>query len=222
MLRRFDFSTGEFYHLYSRGVEHRTIFMDADDYLRFIVLLYVCNSEDEIHVSNFSKWKEFDFFSLPRGKQLVDIGAYCLMPNHFHLLIREISGDGASIFMKKLLTAYSMYFNRKYHRTGALFEGIFKAQHVGDDEYLQYLFAYIHLNPIKLIDSKWKENGIQKKDEAEKYLNSYQYSSYLDYCEIDRREKAILNREEFPEYFATSVAFKDFVSWWLDFKNVTD
>lgn len=222
MNRSFNFSPDEFYHLYSRGVERRVIFLDKSDYLRFVILLYVCNSKKPIHVSNFSDWKSFDFFNLPRSERLIDVGAYCLMPNHFHLLIRELSDDGASIFMKKLLTAYSMYFNKKYHRTGALFESKFKAQHVDNDNYLKYLFAYIHLNPIALIDSKWKERGVNNKVKSEKYLDEYKYSSYFEYCGKDRKEKTILNREGFPEYFDGGVEFQDFVTWWLNFRELAD
>ena len=219
MNRPFDFSTGEFYHIYSRGIEHRNIFLDDRDYLRFTTLLYVANSATPIHISNFSKWKSFDFFQLPRGARLVDITAYCLMTNHFHLLIHDPNGGNISIFMKKLLTGYSMYFNKKYHRTGSLFEGAFKAQHVNADEYLKYLFAYIHLNPIKIIEPSWKETGIINKRKAEQYLATYPHSSYLDYCGEARSEQKIINREASPEYFTTSLDFKDFVRDWLEFKD---
>ena len=89
---------------------------------------------------------------LPRKETLVDIGAYCLMPNHFHLLIRETAEGNISRFMLKLQTGYPMYFNKKYQRTGALFEGKFKAKHITNDNHLKYLFAYLHLNPVKITD----------------------------------------------------------------------
>lgn len=219
MNRKFDFSAGEFYHLYSRGVDRRTIFKDDKDRARFLTLLYTANSDIAIHLSNFSKHDIGYFYSYPRGKQLVHIGAYCIMPNHFHLLIHDPSGENVSVFMRKILTAYSMYFNRKYHRTGALFESRFKAQHVDSDEYLKYLFAYIHLNPIKLIDPKWKKDGIADKRRAGKYLSAYEYSSYLDYCEQGRKEVSIIDRSAFPGYFEKNASFQAFVSWWLNFKR---
>lgn len=111
-----------------------------------------------------------------------------------------------------------MYFNKKYDRTGALFEGRFKAQHVDEDEYLKYLFSYIHLNPIKLIDARWKENGIKDREGAKKYLKSYKYSSYLDYLGENREETKILSKESFPEYFKDT-DFKDYINFWLDFKK---
>jgi len=102
----------------------------------------------------------YDLKKINRGEQLVNIVTYCLMSNHFHLLIYEKTEGGISKFMQKVTTAYTMYFNKSKQRTGALFQGKFKAKHASiNDNYLKYLVAYIHLNPIKLIDAQWKENG---------------------------------------------------------------
>ena len=163
-----------------------------------------------------SKGDPYDF---DRGDTLVHVGAYCLMPNHFHLLLREKTEGGIPMFMKKLATAYSMYFNTKYKRTGGLFEGVFMAQHINRDEYLKYLYAYIHLNPVKIIDPLWRENGIQDRVEAQNYLNNYGYSSFIDYKSEIRPEAKILSREAFPEYFMTATDFNDFVDEWLSFSE---
>jgi len=112
-----------------------------------------------------------------------------------------------------------MYFNSKFGRTGTLFEGRFKAKHVDSDEYLKYLFAYIHLNPVKLIDPKWKENGIQNRETAYDYLVNYMYSSYSDWKGNTRMESKILNREASPEYFNSSKDFDEFVNDWLMFAD---
>jgi len=93
-------------------------------------------------------------------------------------MIKEVSEKGISLFMHKLLTAYSMYFNIKRQRTGALFQGRYKARHIDNDNYLKYLFAYIHLNPIKIIQRNWKEKGIENLNGAKKFLRGYKYSSY--------------------------------------------
>lgn len=220
MTRAINLSVGEFYHLYNRGSDKRTVFLDAKDHERFIALLYLANSTTPVHISNYQGLTLMELFSIKRGEPLVDIGAYCLMPNHFHLLVREKTENGISTFMQKVMTGYTMYFNKKYERTGALFSGTFKARHVDDDEYLRYLFAYIHLNPVKIIDPTWKENGISDRTKAERHLNDYGYSSYLDYRAGGRREGVILNKDAFPEYFETNIEFKDFISWWLDFNAV--
>lgn len=220
MLREMNFSTGEYYHIYNRGTDKRSIFMEPHDYKRFDALLYVCNSTESVNISkHFRQGRSFtELFDIDRGEQLVDIIAYCLIPNHFHLLIRERSEGGIQKFMMKLSTGYSMYFNKKNKRTGALFESRFKAKYIDSDEYLKYLIAYIHLNPIKMIDPEWKKNGIQDILVAQDYLKNYEYSSYLEYQGVTRLESKILNREAGPEYFATSKDFNDFVNDWLTFK----
>jgi len=142
------------------------------------------------------------------------------MPNHFHLLVREKEANGISLFMKKLLTAYSMYFNKKYKRTGRLFEGPFLAKHADTDEYLKYLFSYIHLNPVKLVDPKWKENKITDRAKAKKYLAEYKFSSYLDYMRVRRGEGKILNKSAFPGYFLNFKDFEQFIDEWLSFSDL--
>lgn len=219
MSRNIELSINEFYHLYNRGTDKRVVFADTEDYERFIALLYLANSTTPVHVSNYQGLTLMELLSIEKNETLVDIGAYCLMPNHFHILVREKTENGISMFMQKIMTGYTMYFNKKHKRTGALFGGTFKAQHVVRDEHLKYLFAYIHLNPVKLIDLKWKKNGISDLGKSEAYLRNYQYSSYLDYLGHNRKEKLILTKKAFPEYFETHTAFRKFVSWWLDFKN---
>ena len=211
MIRKLNFAPNEYYHVYNRGADRRKIFLDKGDHERFLTLLYLCNSGIPLHRSDLGVAMSKKIFAHPKETTLVDIGAYCLMPNHFHLLLREQSEGGISAFMQKLSTAYAMYFNRRHERRGTLFEGRFKATHVARDEYLKYLFAYIHLNPIGIIDAEWKKNHITHKKNAEEYLNSYKYSSYLDYAKKDtpRSEKSILNTLAFPEYFEKATDFKD-------------
>ncbi len=220
MTRNTLFSKGEFYHLYNRGTDKRKIFLDEKDYKRFMSLLFVCNGTSHVNLrEQFSRGLSFsDLVDFNRGDNIVNIGAYCLMPNHFHLLVHEKVERGLSTFMKKLLTAYSMYFNKKYKRTGRLFEGSFKSKHIENDEYLKYLYAYIHLNPIKIIDPKWKENGIEDRKAAKNYLNSYRYSSYLDGSSFSHRlENEILNKDAFPKYFLKQKDFYEYIDYWLDF-----
>jgi len=217
MNRKFNFSIGEFYHIYNRGNDKRSIFLDNNDKKRFIKLLILCNSLKPVKIADLSLGVTLR--NLKNDENLVDIGAYCLMPNHFHLLVKERMENGISIFMKKLSTGYSMYFNKKNERTGKLFEGVFKATHVDNDEYLKYLFAYIHLNPVKLIDPEWKEKGISDVEKTKEQLNSYKYSSYQDYIGRNREESVVLNKSAFPEYFADFKEFDDFINEWLTYQN---
>ena len=226
MLRKCEFSIEEFYHIYNRGNGKNNIFLNKNDYIRFMFLLFVANGEEPVRVDNWVVRHCHEqgrsllniMEEINKGETLVEIGAYCLMPNHFHLLLGEKTEGGITKFMKKLLTVYSMYFNKKNERTGSLFEGRFKAEYVDNDNYLKYLFSYIHLNPIKLIKSNWKEVGIKNVKRTKRYLKEYKYSSYVDYLGEDRKEKLILNKEAFPEYFEEFKDFEMFIDEWIDHK----
>ncbi len=212
MQRKTPIALGEYYHIYNRGVEKRNIFLDEKDYRRFVRLLRLANGENRL-VFRIVQGLPLDTVSV--GQSHVAIGAYVLMPNHFHILLKEIREGGTTRFMEKLQTAYSMYFNKRNERVGPLFQGTFKAEHVVSDEHLKYLFAYIHLNPIKLIEPKWKETGIQNHYKAEKLLKQYAFSSYADYSRIAREEKILLSAHEFPDYFSKPNSFETYVQDWL-------
>lgn len=168
--------------------------------------MYICNTKSNINLRDISK--NFD-----REETIVDIGAYCLMPNHFHILAYEKIENGISKYMLKLMTAYSMYFNKKYERTGKLYEGVFKSKLAGRDMYLKYLYAYIHLNPAKLIDHNWKEKDRQKDtSELLEYVFDYPNSSLMEY---KINEFKILNPESFPSYFKNSNEHKNELFEWL-------
>ena len=123
-------------------------------------------------------------------------------------------------FMRKLLTSYSKYFNTKYKRTGSLFEGRFKSVHIENDNQAKYLFSYIHLNPVKLIDNKWKENGIKDNKKTEAFLEKHQWSSYLDYKEIVRFQNKVLDKKAFPKYFQNIKDFNSEIGEWLAFSDL--
>jgi len=215
-IRKTTFVPKEFYHIYNRGNSKQKVFHDKEDHLRFISLLYACNSANNFKIDNLGKAESpYDF---ERDELLVNIGAYCLMPNHFHILITQTEKGDIAKFMQKLGTAYVMYYNQKYKRTGSLFEGKFKAEHADNDPYLKYLFSYIHLNPIKLIDKDWKEKGLQNKKGGLDYLNQYYPSSYLDYLGKDRIQNKILNRKSFPHYFSTQKEFLKEIFEWINFQ----
>jgi len=207
---------GEFYHIYNRGTEKRDIFLYPSDYERFISLLYISNSTKPIRIDRRRKITLADTLQKPREDTLVDISAYCLMPNHFHILVYEKEESGISKFMQKLSTGYAMYFNTKYDRSGNLFQGKYKARHVDTDIYLRYIIAYIHLNPLKLIDPHWKEKGIRDREEGKRFLESYYYSSFIDFTRKKRPEKQILQQHVLPEYFETEEDFKIRMYEWID------
>ncbi len=219
----------EFYHIYNRGNGRQKIFFNDDDYRRFVKLLFVCNSIKQINFRDDIIEKGIEAWDFDRGETLVSIGAWVLMPNHFHIYLTfpEIPEDGLrgeperenniSVFIRKLCTAYSKYINTKYERTGSLFEGRFKSVHVADDVQAKYLFSYINLNPIKLIQPNWRESGIKEKNKTLKFLEEYKYSSYLDLLGTRRSENAILNIQPFPKYFPTRKDFQNEIFEWIKF-----
>lgn len=204
--RKQIFAPGEFYHLYNRGTEKRKIFLDKQDYQHFLFLMYICNTTQSLETRKIGEM--FD-----RKEQIVDIGTYTLMPNHFHILITERIDGGITKYMRRLMTAYSMYFNKKYERTGKLYEGVFKAVHANTDNYLKYLYSYIHLNPAKLIDKNWKEKKVIKSQKLLKYVFNYPYSSLQEY---KNNKFKIVNPAPFPNYFKKIEDHKNELFKWLD------
>ena len=215
-MRKLKFSLSEFYHLYNRGVDRRVIFENAQDYKRFLVYLRLLNDEGSVRVNNiFTSDKSVaEIYNIEQKSPLVAIGAYCLMPNHFHLLVTPLVEGGLSRFMQRLQTAHTMYFNQKYERTGSLFQGTFKAEHVDDDVYMRYLYAYIHLNPAKLKDPLWKERKSRDFQKMEDFILTYPYSSVGEYV---NRKHTITNPKLFPEYFSSEFDFSQELIFWLNY-----
>jgi putative transposase len=214
-VRKVPFVPEEFYHIYNRGNSRQTIYHTKDDHNRFVTLLYLANGTESF---DFREIDTDSIFEYERGEQQVSIGAYCLMPNHFHILLTPLVEEGVTLFMRKLTVGYSMYFNKKHHRTGSLFEGRFKSEHVDSDNYLKYLFSYIHLNPVKLLQPDWQQQGIINLQDTFTYLYAYRYSSYIDNA-VSRPESNILNRTPFPEYFATKQAYDREMKDWLTYND---
>lgn len=166
-IRKVEFATENFYHIYNRGVEKRTIFEEPFDTLRFFKSMILFNSVEPIgsiyeHTFPLSENKK------SKRKPLVGIVAYCLNPNHFHLILTPKVDKGIQMFMHRLGTGYTMYFNEKYKRSGSLFQGVFKATHLDSNEYLLHVSAYVNLNnrvhqlelggfASKLVKTSWDE-----------------------------------------------------------------
>ena len=152
-------------------------------------------------------------FEEERSETLVEIIAYSLMSNHIHILLREKIEGGISRFMLKLMTAYSMYFNTKYERSGPLFTRPFRSKHVDSDKYLRWLFSYILLNPLDIHQKDWKEHGLKNKRAAKTFLREYPYGSFFDLAR-KRIESIILSAEDFDLN-----ALKDFDDLLMEYTN---
>jgi len=221
-MNRPQFVNDEIYHIYNRGVDKRKIFLEEKDYFRFINDLFEFNNE-ESSLHPYYRFPNYRFFNSgeqqietainkrkkPR-KLLVEILAWCLMDNHYHLLIKQRKDKGIVNFMQKIGTGYTMYFNQKWERSGVLFESKFKAILIRDENHFFYLPFYIHANPLDFIEPDWRDGKLNNYQKAINYLESYRYSSYLDcigkknfpsVCQMDFLLEIFENRDNYKKQF---------------------
>ncbi len=216
-MKRPQFVTGEVYHVYNRGTDKRTVFVDDTDYLRAVHDMFEFNdTKPAVNLTyHYAKSKEVGLPKLKRRPRnlLVEILCFCLMPNHYHMMLRQVVDGGISTFMRKFGTGYTNWFNQRYERSGVLFQGKFKAVHVVRDEHFLYLPHYIHLNPLDIYQSKWKEDLIVDVKGAIEFLDTYRWSSYGDYVgkgdftSLTQNRQLILGSRTSEDYQ------NDIVSW---------
>ncbi|MDP3997516.1 MAG: transposase, partial [bacterium] len=142
-----DLAPGEVYHICTRAVDRQSIFLDKADHERILALLIHCFPQGVIQSYSIARRLKEDIELSQSGKGLVDLLVYCVMSNHLHLLVKENTEGGTSLYMQRLLNSYAKYFNLRYKRSGPLFTGRFKAVLVDGDEQLLHVSRYIHLNP---------------------------------------------------------------------------
>lgn len=224
-MRKVQFAEGEYYHIFNRGVERRKIFCSKSDYRRFLFDLYACNDVQSLDnvargYRGLASVKMFDTKRKHR-KPFVSILCFCLMPNHFHLLLRQHRENGVPRFMQKLSTAYTMYFNTKHDRVGALFQGTYRAVHIKDEDYLTHLSRYIHLNPLELHSPQWKKRGVRSPLKAKAFLQEYPWSSYADYLGYNIYP-TILDRDLLREIVGKTTQYKNFTEEWADLQGLEE
>ena len=213
-----------------RGVNKGRIFKNSQDYSRFIFGLELFNSVQLINlwallsrsgdspstVNAVGVGKRVQQARENKGKPIVEIHGFCLMPNHIHLILREIRRGGISDFMRKF-GGFSTYFNKRHTRTGPLFEGRFKAVAIQSNEQLANTFRYVHTNPVELWEPKWKEFQVENPTEAIKKLEGYRPSSYLDYIGKEN-SPPFITKDFFLEFFGGEKACQLAVEDWVKFK----
>lgn len=190
--RSIPFANGEYYHVFNRGVAKIPIFNQIRDYKRFVkTMLYYQIDDPKPKFSQFKPEKTI----LNTDKTIVDIISYCLMPNHFHFLLKQNRENGITEFVSKLSNSYTKYFNTKYRRVGPLLQGEFKSVHVETNEQLIHLTRYIHLNPLV---------GFKTKN-----LDTYLWSSCCEYVNLTKSD--ICSKEIILGQFKSSDDYKQFV-----------
>ena len=209
----------EIYHIYNRGVDGRKTFLSNSDYFRFIHDLFEFNTEESVtnlSYNLFSRHKPISKEVLKIKKNLlIDIFAFCLMPNHFHLMVRQRIENGISRFMQKLGTGYTNYFNTKFKRDGALFQSRYKSKLINQESHFIYLPHYIHLNPLDLTNILWRERKINDVEKALKFLKSYRWSTFLDYTETSNFS-SVTQRKFILDFFNGESGYKESFTKWLE------
>ena len=166
-----EYEPGGTYHLYNRGVNKRLIFKDAKDYSTFLSYLQFYLTIPDLRGQSPK---------VPPSQRLknyaseIELLAYCLMPNHFHLMLKQNSDHGISHFMSSVITKYVRYFNTRYKRIGPLFQGRYKAVRITGEYQFTYLTKYIHRNPLAL----------PALGDSPLRLSQYKYSSYGNYLRL--------------------------------------
>lgn len=207
-MRKVSFAEGEFYHIYNRGTDKRAIFLDDRDFARFLQSMVEFNNLEPVgglFVNSFRKTQLRGRTSklnegTEKEERLVEVVAYCLNPNHFHFILKQVSEKGIEKFMQRLGTGYTMYFNHKYDRTGALFQGKFKAVHIDSNEYLLHVSAYVNLN---FQVHQLRSSTPQYRTSWGEYMGSMKNARGM--CYIDPVLGQFRNRQAYSEFAETSL-----------------
>jgi putative transposase len=228
--RKQQFVNGEIYHIVARRIESNLLYKDNDDCYRGIFSIYEFNNNKPITIrecrvarAQIKKVNKINKDSIPlidNRDILVEILAFCLMPNHIHLLLRQFRDNGISNFMQKFGAGYSAYFKNKYNlkQKGYFFQGRFVAVHIKTDEQLKTVFVYIHTNPVSLIEPKWKETGIKNPEKAIEFVKNYKWSSCSDY--IGKKNfPSVTEREFILKIMGGSEGCKEFIEDWIRYKG---
>ena len=202
---------GEIYHIINKGVASMSIFIDDRHYQRFLeTALYYQHKNPPLRYSYFERLAQADkadaLLKLSQAKKFVDIICFCLMPNHFHFLLKQVADNGISEFMRKFSESYTHYFNVKHSRKGPLFQGRFKSVRIESEQQLLHVSRYIHLNPYS--------SGIVKTVAD---LKKYYYSSLPEYLGLTKNE--ICQKEIVTGYFQKPGSYQEFVFEQADYQR---
>jgi putative transposase len=222
-----QFVNGEFYHIYNRGVEKRRIFQEDADYKRFIHDMYEFNDDNFVASSNVrlscrkpkevnEKMIDVTFVNKDRKprKLLVDILSFCLMPNHYHFILKQRIDGGIVKFMKKIGSGYVAYFNLKNKRVGPLYQGSYKAIYINKQQYLDYLLFYVHFNPLDLFEENWRGGEVRDYNKLMNHVDNYHWSSHPDYLEKGRFP-SVTNREFYLKLMNVKGGYKNQAKEWM-------
>lgn len=221
MKRKVQFEPGKIYHIYNRGVAKCRICEREGDFWR--LLQGLCLFNDKSSVSNIlwqleknrgrltlNVLKEYIKNKKNGRKSLVRILAYCIMPNHYHLLVEELEEGGIVKFMHKFGMGYARYFNNKHDRVGSLFQNRFKAVLVENERQLLYLLVYINvINPGQLVEPNLKDEGVRDMQKVLEKAEEHLWGTHLEY--LSKRKSLIIDKGVLGELLPTAKAYRELV-----------
>jgi len=232
--RKEHFNNGDIAHIVLRAIDNNLLFKDINDYYRGIFASYEFNNALPVVMRDRrvarKKLKEaiangiIDPVSAAtieaaRRDKFVEILAFAFMPNHIHLLVRQLKDGGITRFMHKFDLGVGSYLNARYKRKGPVFQSRFVAVPILSDEQLEVAFVYIHTNPIALIEPGWKEKGIANPERAIEFLeNEYRWSSYGDYLG-KKNFPSVTDREFIIKLLGGVDCCKECVDTWIKHKE---
>jgi len=226
--RKQQFANNDIHHITLKAIDNNLIFKNEDDYYRGIFSIYEFNNSKPITIRERRRVRNVLKNKIYRGRasvnfedkrdKLVDILCFCLMPNHIHLLLKQIKDDGITKFMSKTGTGLGGYFNKKYNRQGHVFQRRFNAVPIKTDEQLKVVVAYICTNPLSLRYPEWKKIKIKDSAEAHGFLEDYKWSSYPDLIGI-KNFPSVTQRDFLLEIMGGPEGCKNFIKYWIEYKG---
>ena len=207
---------GELYHVYHRGVEGRIIFPSQDYYLRFISALRFFNTTRPVTLREYFAQLKTGVQPLQEEEPLVQIGAFNLRPTHYHLLTRSLADGSLSLFMQKLNSGFTAFFNLKNSRSGPLLRGRYKLKHINDDRYAKHVQAYIALNALDKDMPDWRM-GIRDVKKAKKIIHECRWSSFSSYFG-NNKFSGIIDPNFIKDFFDDARDFERYTLSWTRVK----
>lgn len=225
MLRKEKFAPGEHYHIYNRTLFNISVFKDAKNCDRLMQAFLLANSTKSSQAFEYlrNNPKPTTVVGLidkaleiaRSGEKLVDVLCYAIMPDHYHILLKERIKDGITGFVHKCNISVAKYINIKTERRGPLFESLFKSKHIAKNDYLLHLSLYIHLNPLDfLVGKQWREHKIQNWSQIRSKLINYPYSSLKNFLGTTHENKIISETKIITEQFKDAKEYESFLREW--------
>lgn len=222
MLRKEKFAPGEYYHIYNRTLFATPVFKNNRNCNRLMQAFLLANSTQSSRAFQFLRDNKNaaieDILKITKnGDKLVDVICYTIMPDHYHMLLREKTEGGITSFIHKCNISIAKYINIKSERRGPLFESLFKSKHIATNNYLLHLSRYIHLNPLDFLGAKqWREHKVKNWNQIKNHLFNYPYSSLKKFLDTNYKDKILSGTEIITRQFKNMKEYEEFLRDWSE------